>query len=62
MMLYRTYVLYHLNTYHALRVANDNHDNGAPPHCPKSCQNMMRPRAASAKNVLADSWGQCAVI
>jgi hypothetical protein len=31
MMLYCTYVSYHLNTYHALRAANDNHDNGAPP-------------------------------
>ena len=37
-------------------------DNGTPPPRPKSCQNMMRPRVASAKNISADRWGQCALI
>ncbi len=49
-------------TYHTLCTTNDNHDNGAPPPRPKLCQNMMRPWAASAKNISADSWGQCALI
>ena len=34
----------------------------APPPHPKSYQNMMRPWAASAKNISADSLGQCALI
>ena len=34
------------------------------PHSPrpKSCQNTMRTRAALAKNISADSWGQCVLI
>ena len=33
-----------------------------PPPRPKPCQNMMRTQVASAKNISADSWGQCALI
>jgi hypothetical protein len=27
------------------------HDHGAPPHCPKSCQHMMRHHVALAKKI-----------
>ena len=34
----------------------------SPPPRPKSCQNLMRPWAASEKNISTDSWCQCALI
>ncbi len=50
-------------TMHAQPSTNGKHcDHGAPPHCPKSCQHMTGNCAALAKNISADSWGQCALI
>ncbi len=56
MMLYRTYVSYHLNTYHTLRAANDNHDNGAPPPTSEIMPKHDDASSGISKNILADSW------